>query len=319
MISGRAWSPWCATSRRRWGSTSPLDEFEELAAYVAGLDDEAWYATTRLWRIFVILVVAWVLQAVAVRLIRLFRGYMARRTTAADELRRIDTVANAFRYFASVVVVLVAGMLVLNELGISIAPILATAGVAGIAIAFGAQSLIKDYFTGFFLLIEDQIRVGDVVEISGKGGLVEELTLRYVRLRDLEGHVHYIPNGEIKMVTNRTRSFATPVIDVPISYAEDAERVQQVMRETAAGLRADPEWASRIAGDLEPIVMDRWADSSVVLRSRFKVVPPIEQWNVRREYLRRLKKAFDERGIEIPYPQLTVHAPGPEKNPASRS
>jgi small conductance mechanosensitive channel len=234
---------------------------------------------------------------------------MARRTSVADELRRIDTVANAFRYFASVVVVLVAGMLMLNELGISIAPILATAGVAGIAIAFGAQSLIKDYFTGFFLLLEDQIRVGDVVEVSGKGGLVEEMTLRYVRLRDLEGHVHFVPNGEIKLVTNRTRVYATPVIDVPISYAEDAERVMQVMRDSAAALRADPQWSARIVADLEPIQMERWADSSVVLRSRFKVVPPIEQWNVRREYLKRLKQAFDERGIEIPYPQLTLHAP----------
>ena len=270
-------------------------------------------------RIVVILAIAWLVQAIAARLIRLFRGYMARRSAAPDELRRIDTVGAAFRYFASVVVVLVAGMLILNELGISIAPILATAGVAGIAIAFGAQSLIKDYFTGFFLLLEDQVRVGDVVEVAGKGGLVEELTLRYVRLRDLEGHVHYIPNGEIKLVTNRTRGYATPVVDVPISYAEDAERVQQVMREVAAALRADPQWQSRIVADLEPIVMDRWADSSVLLRSRFRVVPPIEQWNVKREYFRRLKKAFDERGIEIPYPQLTLHAPFLEKNAASKA
>jgi small conductance mechanosensitive channel len=268
-------------------------------------------------RIVVILIVAWLVQALAWRLIRLFRGYMARRTSAADELRRIDTVGAAFRYFATVLVVLVAGMLVLNELGISIAPILATAGVAGIALAFGAQSLIKDYFTGFFLLLEDQIRVGDVVQVAGLSGLVEELTLRYVRLRDLEGHVHFIPNGEIKLVTNRTRGHATPVIDVPIAYAEDADRVQQVMREVAAALRADAEWSSRIVGDIEMIGMERWADSSVVLRARFKVVPPIEQWNVRREYLRRLKKAFDERGIEIPFPQLTLHAPFLEKKSSS--
>jgi small conductance mechanosensitive channel len=244
---------------------------------------------------------------------------MAKRASGADELRRIDTVGNAFRYFASVVVVLVAGMLILDELGISIAPLLATAGVAGIAIAFGAQSLIKDYFNGFFLLLEDQIRVGDVVEIVGKGGLVEDLTLRYVRLRDLEGHVHFIPNGEIKLVTNRTRGHATPVVDVPISYAADTDAVLQVMREIAAALRADPDWSARIAGEMEVIGVDRWADSSVVLRARFKVVPPIEQWNVKREYLRRLKKAFDERGIEIPFPQLTLHAPFLEKKPPSSS
>ena len=244
---------------------------------------------------------------------------MAKRASGADELRRIDTVGNAFRYFASVVVVLVAGMLILDELGISIAPLLATAGVAGIAIAFGAQSLIKDYFTGFFLLLEDQIRVGDVVEIAGRGGLVEDLTLRYVRLRDLEGHVHYVPNGEIKLVTNRTRGHATPVVDVPISYAADADAVLQVMRETAEALRADPAWSARIAGEMEVIGVDRWADSSVMLRARFKVVPPIEQWNVKREYLRRLKKAFDERGIEIPFPQLTLHAPFLEQKPPSTS
>jgi small conductance mechanosensitive channel len=120
-------------------------------------------------------------------------------------------------------------------------------------------------------------------------------------------------------VTNRTRVYATPVIDVPMSYAQDADRVTQVMRETAAALRADPEWGARIVGDLELIGMDRWADSSVVLRARFKVVPPIEQWNVRREYLRRLKKAFDERGIEIPFPQLTLHAPALEKTPPRSS
>lgn len=244
---------------------------------------------------------------------------MAKRASGADELRRIDTVGNAFRYFASVVVVLVAGTLILNELGISIAPILATAGVAGIAIAFGAQSLIKDYFTGFFLLLEDQIRVGDVVEVAGRGGLVEDLTLRYVRLRDMEGHVHYVPNGEIKLVTNRTRGHATPVVDVPISYAADTDAVVQVMREVAVALRADPDWSARIAGELEIIGVESWGDSSVVLRARFKVVPPIEQWNVKREYRRRLKKAFDQRGIEIPFPQLTLHAPFLEKKPPSSS
>jgi small conductance mechanosensitive channel len=264
-------------------------------------------------------VIAWILQAIAGRLIRLFREYMSRRIASIDEVARIQTLARVFRYAASVVIFIVAGTLILGELGISIAPILATAGVAGVAIGFGAQSLIKDYFTGFFLLFEDQVRQGDVVELAGKGGLVEEVTLRYVRLRDMDGHVHYIPNGEIKLVTNRTRVYATPVVDVPISYAADADRVTQVMRETAAALRADPEWSARIVADLEVIGMDRWSESFAVLRVRFKVVPPIEQWNVRREYLRRLKKAFDEQGIEIPFPQLTLHAPLLEKTPPSKA
>jgi small conductance mechanosensitive channel len=251
-------------------------------------------------------------QALARRLIRTLRKYMERRASGADELPRITTVGRVLRYTATVVVVLVAGMLVLGELGISIAPILTAAGVAGVAIGFGAQSLIKDYFSGFFILIEDQIREGDVVEVAGKSGLVEEVTLRYVRLRDLDGHVHYVPNGEIKLVTNRTRGYATPVVDVGIAYRENIDEVLGVMRETAAALRADAQWKDRIVDDLEVIGVESLGESSVVLRVRFKVVPPIQQWNVKREFLKRLKKAFDERGIEIPFPQLTIHSAPPK-------
>jgi small conductance mechanosensitive channel len=258
--------------------------------------------------VVLILGIAWILQGLAGRLIRVFRKYMQRRSPGADELQRIETLARVFRNTAAIVIVIVAGTLVLGELGISIAPILATAGVAGVAIGFGAQSLIKDYFTGFFLLLEDQIREGDVVEVSGKGGLVEEVTLRFVRLRDMDGHVHYIPNGEIKLVTNRTRGYATPVIDVSIAYREDPDEVFAMMQEVASSMRADPKWSSRIVADLELIGVDRWEASGLVLRARFKVVPPIEQWNVKREYLKRLKKLFDQRDIEIPLPHVTVYA-----------
>jgi small conductance mechanosensitive channel len=258
-------------------------------------------------RIVLILVIAWILQAIAGRLIRLFREYMSRRIASVDEVARIQTLARVFRYAASVVIFIVAGTLILGELGISVAPILATAGVAGVAIGFGAQSLIKDYFTGFFLLFEDQVRQGDVVELAGKGGLVEEVTLRYVRLRDMDGHVHYIPNGEIKLVTNRTREYATPVVDVPIAYRENIDQVLQMMRDVAAQMRADPQWKDRIVDDFEVIGVDRWADSAVVLRARFKVMPPIQQWNVKREYLKRLKTLFDRTDIEIPLPHLTVY------------
>lgn len=242
---------------------------------------------------------AWALQALAGRLIRVFRGYMASRTSAADELRRIDTVGNAFRYFASVVVVLVAGMLILNELGISIAPILATAGVAGIAIAFGAQSLIKDYFTGFFLLIEDQIRQGDVVEISGKSGEVEEVTLRYVRLRDNDGFVHFVPNGEIKLVTNRTRGFGQAVMDTVIKSSQSVEDAFQAMRDVGREMRQDAAFAPQILGDVQIAGIERWEHFGVFLRCRMKVLPE-EQWRVRAEFMRRLKIAFEQRGIQSP-------------------
>ncbi|HYN13943.1 MAG TPA: mechanosensitive ion channel domain-containing protein [Burkholderiales bacterium] len=242
---------------------------------------------------------AWLLQAVASRIIRAFRGYMSRRTSAADELRRIDTVGSAFRYFATVVVALVAGTLVLGELGISIAPILATAGVAGIAIAFGAQSLIKDYFTGFFLLLEDQIRQGDVVEIGGKAGEVEEVTLRYVRLRDGDGFVYFVPNGEIKMVINRTRIYAYAVIDAAISGQQDVEPAFGAMRDVGEELRNDPQFKSLVLEHVEILGVERWELWGLALRCRIKVLAHARD-SVRREFLRRLVSAFESRGVKSP-------------------
>jgi moderate conductance mechanosensitive channel len=193
--------------------------------------------------------------------------------------------------------VLVAGMLVLNELGISIAPILATAGVAGIAIAFGAQSLIKDYFTGFFLLIEDQIREGDVVEVAGKAGEVEEVTLRYVRLRDGDGYVHFVPNGEIKVVVNRTRTHALANIDVGVPENSDFDAMFQAMRDVGAALRADPKYGPLILGDVEIFGIERWELWGMMLRCRVKVLPH-DRDNVRREFNRRLAIEFQKRGLK---------------------
>ncbi len=153
------------------------------------------------------------------------------------------------------------------------------------------------------------MREGDVVEVAGKAGLVEEVTLRYVRLRDFEGHVHFVPNGEIKVVSNRTRGYAHAVIEVGIAYEADFDRALAVMREVGQALRSDPAWAAKLAAEIEVLGVERLADSAVILRSRIRVVPPIEQWNVRREFLKRLKKAYDERGIEIPFPHLTIHTP----------
>ena len=242
------------------------------------------------------------------RVIRGFRAYMERRS-APDEITRVATLERVFRYATSGVIVVVASTLILDTLGMSIAPILATAGVAGLAIGFGAQSLIKDYFTGFFLLVEDQIRQGDVVEISGKAGQVEEVTLRYVRLRDGDGFVHYIPNGEIKLVTNRTRGFARAVIDVGVGYGVDLELALALMREVGQAMRMDEQWKSRVADGIEILGVEKLDNSAVVLRAQLRVVPATERDNVKREYLKRIKAAFDARGIDIPFPQVTVHLP----------
>jgi len=221
------------------------------------------------------------------------------RRRGGEDLRRINTVGAVLRNVSAVVIVLVAGMLVLGELGISVAPILATAGVAGIAIGFGAQSLIKDYFNGFFLLIEDQIREGDVVEVAGKAGEVEEMTLRYVRLRDGDGYVYFVPNGEIKMVVNRTRWFAYAMIDGAILGHQHIEPAFAAMREVGESMRKDRQFAPAILEDLEILGVERWELWGISLRCRFKVVPH-QRDNVRREFLKRLAAAFDAHGVKSP-------------------
>ncbi len=258
-------------------------------------------------RVVLIIVLAWIAIAVMQRVIRTLRLRIAGRMDDREAIKRAETLGRVFRYLVAVVVSLVAGLLILGEFGISVAPILGAAGVAGIAVGFGAQSLVKDYFNGFFILLENQVRQGDVVNVADKGGLVEEVTLRYVRLRDYDGNVHFIPNGLITTVQNFSREYAQSVIDVGIAYRENVDDAFAVMREVAAAMRADEAFAPRILADLEIAGVERWDDSAVVLRCRFKVAP-LEQWNVRREYLRRLKQAFDARGIEIPYPHLTIYA-----------
>lgn len=264
-------------------------------------------ATVTLARVTLIVVVAWVVVALLQRAIRAFRVRIAARLDDHEAAKRAETLGRVFRYLVAVVVTLIAGTLVLGELGVSVAPILGAAGVVGLAVGFGAQTLVRDYFTGFFLLLENQIRQGDVVRLGEHAGLVEEMTLRYVQLRDYDGHVHVVPNGQITTVVNMSRGFAFAVVDVGVAYRESVDEVMAVMAEVGRELRAAPGFGERILDELEVAGVERWADSALVLRCRFKC-RPLEQWNVRREFLRRLKLAFEARGIEIPYPHLTVYA-----------
>lgn len=265
-------------------------------------------------RIIGILILSVIAIRVAQRSIRSLRERISTHFDDRETIKRAETLGRVFRYLAAVVISLVGGMLVLGELGVSVAPILGAAGVVGLAVGFGAQSLVKDYFNGFFLLLENQIRQGDVVKLGDHAGLVEEVTLRFVQLRDYDGNVHFVPNGTISTVVNMSRGFAQAVVDVGVGYAEDLDRVMDVMREVGRQLRDDPVHSARILGELEVAGVEAWADSAVTIRARFRVMP-LEQWTIRREFLRRLKRAFDENGIEIPFPQMRLHgfpaAPAP--------
>ena len=265
------------------------------------------HMSKELLHVIIILILAWLLMRLSRKLIRLFRDYMNSQTDSAEEGRRIETLARVFRHSASAVIALVAGMLALSELGISIAPILGAAGVMGIAVGFGAQSLIKDYFSGIFLLLENQIRQGDAVEICGKVGDVEDITLRYVCLRDINGNVHFVPNGQITTVTNKSRDYAYALIDVGVAYREDLDEVYEVLSKIGRELRDDEEMGPKILEDLQIQGVQELADSAVIVRCRFKTVT-LEQWSVRRAFLGQIKRTFDAQGIEIPYPHMTVYA-----------
>ncbi|MEN9316642.1 MAG: hypothetical protein RIS35_3035 [Pseudomonadota bacterium] len=268
--------------------------------------------------IALLLLGAWILSALSRRAIRLFRLFATRSARNDEDNRRVDTLARVFRYLSNVGISVMTGMLVLSELGISIAPILGAAGIVGIAVGFGAQSLVKDFFTGFVILLENQIRQGDVITVAGRSGVVESVTLRNVRLRDYDGSVHFVPNGMIDVVTNQSMEFSYAVVDVGVAYRERVEDVFDAMRGAATEMRQDPAFAARILDDLDVAGVDRLADSSVVVRCRIKCVP-LSQAIVRREFLRRIKTAFEARGIEIPFPQMALHGLSLERQSGAES
>ena len=204
----------------------------------------------------------------------------------------------------------------LSELGLDIAPLLAGAGIAGLAIGFGAQSLVKDVITGVFILLEDSITVGDVVNVGGHSGVVEGMTVRTVRLRDLSGNVHVVPFGEVQTVLNMTKDFAYALIEAGVAYKEDVDEVIGVLKEIGDEMCEDEEFGPMIMAPLEVMGLDSFGDSSVNIRVRMKT-RPIKQWSVRREYHRRMKRVFDERGIEIPFPHRTVLFPEAEPQTAA--
>jgi len=250
-------------------------------------------------RIVAILLVTFVLIYIARRLIAGVERFTASHADDIEAKKRASTVSNILRKLATTVIVALATLTIFNTLGIPIMPFLATAGVAGIAIAFGAQSLVKDIFRGFFLLAGNQIRQGDVVEIVGKSGLVEDVTLRYVQLRDYEGNVHFVPNGDISVVTSSSRTFAYAVVDVLIALDQEIGPVMKTMEEVAARLRSDPAFAPRILDDLDIAGIESWTAGGITIRARMKV-HALEQANVKREFLLRLKQAFDHHAFQQP-------------------
>ncbi|TCT03937.1 mechanosensitive ion channel family protein [Aquabacter spiritensis] len=232
-----------------------------------------------------------------------FAERTARRRPDSTRLKTLlPFMQNALR----IVLLTIAGLIVLSELGVNIAPLLAGAGVLGLAIGFGAQTLVKDVITGIFILLEDTVSVGDVVELGSHGGLVEKISIRTVHLRDFDGNVHSIPFSEVQTIKNMSKHFAFAVVDVRVAYRENIDDALALMAEVAADMATKGPLAATIVEPFEVVGVEALEDSGVWLRGRFKT-RPLGQWNVKREFYRRIKGAFDARGIEIPFPHTTLY------------
>jgi small-conductance mechanosensitive channel len=266
----------------------------------------AWLLTGGL-RILVIIA----LMLVALRLAKVFSkkmfGIFLKKDMESEARKRASTLGSLFRYIMVVAILMTAFIMVLGELGIKIGPILAAAGVLGLALGFGSQHLVEDIISGFFILLDDEIRVGDYIQTADKGGIVERVNLRMTVLRDFSGNVHYIRNGRVDIVTNMTKEYSRYVYDIGVAYREDVDEVSEVIRQVDEKMREDPEYGQYILEPIEVMGLDQFADSALIIKARTKT-KPIKQWRVAREFNRRLKKAFDERNIEIPFPHVTLYA-----------
>ena len=262
-------------------------------------------------RITLILIMVMLFSSVVRKLLQRLEATLTARAhddgdVPGEAAKRAETLVRLLRQGIVILLWVMAVLLILRQLGLDIAPILASAGVVGLAVGFGAQNLVRDVISGFFMILENQVRVGDVAIINGTGGLVERINFRTIVLRDLSGTVHTFPNGTITTLANMTREWSAFVFEIGVAYKEDTDRVVEVLAAVGRELRGDPKFGALMLGDVEIFGVDRFADSAVVIKGRAKTLP-IKQWDVGREYQRRVKKAFDAAGIEIPFPHVSVY------------
>jgi len=269
-------------------------------------DITAWLTTSGV-KVVGILVALIVLSRMSRWIVKWIEKFIPEKDTlqAVEVKKRAHTLGNILRHGVLIVISFIALLMILGELGIQLGPLLATAGVGALAVGFGAQSLVKDVISGFFIILENQYRIGDAIEVAGVSGLVESVSLRRTVLRDLEGKVHTVPNGEIKIVSNLSKEWARSVLDVPISYREEVDQVMELLRQIGKELAAEEPWKSVLLEPLQIFGVERFGESELVIRVVVKTAP-LKQWEVGRELRRRIKIRFDEKGIQIPFPHRVL-------------
>lgn len=265
---------------------------------------------TTFLRITMVLVLAWIAMKVLKRFVDRMEYNLVRKSAAQGEppsesQKRIETITRLVRQGFMLALWITVSMVVLRELGIEIGPIIASAGIAGLAVGFGAQNLVRDIISGFFIILENQIRVGDVAIINDTGGLVERINFRTTVLRDNAGTVHIFPNGSITKLSNMTNEWSAYVFNISVAYKENVDTVIGLMKDVGKAMLAEPRYEHMMLGEPEIFGVNELADSAVIIQGRLKT-RPIRQWDVGREFLRRVKLTFDANGIEIPFPQRSL-------------
>lgn len=256
--------------------------------------------------VVVLIALAWGMSWLLKRIVTSMVRKNANHDAHVESDKRLETMLRLIRQSLNLIIWGVAGLMSLKEFGLDVRPILASAGVLGLAVGFGAQNLVRDIISGLFMILENQVRVGDIAEMNGMKGTVERLSLRTIALRDQQGVVHIIPNGAITNVSNHTLQWSAYVFELGVSYNESTDRVIEVIHKVIVDLRSDELYGSKMLTGEEIWGVDRFRDSDICIRGRLRTLPGLHQ-EVGREFLRRIKIAFDESNIEIPYPQRTIH------------
>ena len=282
---------------------------QSIEAFVGNYD---WNLAVKIGlRVAMILLFAWIATKLLRKILRRLEIKLTEDSTQAGEppsesQKRIETIVRLTRQAVMLVLWLTVSLMILIEFGIEIGPVIASAGIVGLAVGFGAQNLVRDFISGFFIILENQVRVGDVAIINGTGGLVEKINFRTIVVRDLSGVVHVFANGTVDTLSNLTNEWSAYVFEIGVAYKENTDSVIEVMSSVAGSMREDEEFGKLIIEDVEIFGVDKFADSAVNIKGRIKT-KPIRQWEVGREFLRRIKFAFDEQGIEIPFPHRSVY------------
>ncbi len=262
-------------------------------------------------RICLLLLFTWVAVKVIHKSLQRLEKHLIKQSKNTEEppsesQKRVETIVRLIKQAVLLALWITVGLVILKEIGVEVAPIIASVGVVGLAVGFGAQNLVRDVISGFFIILENQIRVGDVAIINGTGGLVEKINFRTTVLRDLGGVVHIFPNGTISTLSNLTNEWSAYIFDIGVAYKENTDHVIEIMQSAGQEMKKDEKYGSLMLEEPEIFGVDKFGESSVVIKGRIKT-KPIRQWEVGREFLRRIKQAFDRNKIEIPFPHRSIY------------